>query len=53
MNDKLTRKLRLRSMKEKVSQKVIMERALKMYLLTKPTDENGRKDIRNYLRKYE
>lgn len=51
MNEKITRKLRIRAFKENTSQKAIIERALKMYLLTKPTDEEGRKKIRNYIRK--
>ena len=52
MNEQTKRKLRLRAIKEEVSQDKIVERALKMYLLTKPTDEKGRIKIRNYIRKY-
>ena len=47
----VARKTRLRSFKEDVPQGVIIERALKLYLVTKPTDDKGRIKLRNYLRK--
>ena len=52
MNEKIKRKHRLRAIKEGVSQDKIVERALKMYLLTKPIDEKGRIKIRNYIRNF-
>ena len=51
IHKEIARKLRLRSMREDTKQGVIIERALKLYLVTKPTDPKGRIKIRNYLRK--